>query len=430
VPRRPRNPDPALHPFERAVEEKRALNAVKLERVFAKPFVGVLGDGHLDGAYALARSRRFVSRMVSGSADGEIAVWNLMRREADVTIKAHRGFVRGLAVSTTVLEDEGERYFSCGDDKTVKIWSVAGVRDSGKPTAVFRGTGVFYDVDTHWKDRIFCSAGQDGVDIWDESRSEPVENLKWGPDSVTKVVFNPVEKDILASCGADRSIALYDVRLQTPVRKVILRMKSNSLAWNPMEAFNFVIANEDGNLYSYDMRKLKDATCVHTDHVMAVMDVDFSPTGREFVSASYDKTIRIFKFNGGRSRDVYHTKRMQRVFAVKLSADSRFILSASDDGDLRLWKAQASRPIKPLLPREKESLDYNQKLKQRFHDVPEIRRIQRHRHVPKVIKNLAKEKEIVKKSRQRKEKNLRAHSTPGTVPVRPTRKKHVVRELE
>ncbi len=36
----------------------------------------------------------------------------------------------------------------------------------------------------------------------------------------------------------------------------------------------------------------------------AVLDVDYSPTGREFVSGSFDKTIRIFPVDQGRSRSV------------------------------------------------------------------------------------------------------------------------------
>ena len=34
---------------------------------------------------------------------------------------------------------------------------------------------------------------------------------------------------------------------------------------------------------------------MHKDHVSAVIDVDYSPTGKEFVSAGYDKTIRIYE---------------------------------------------------------------------------------------------------------------------------------------
>ena len=40
---------PELHPFEKAREYKRAVNAVKLDRHFAKPFVGAL-SGHFDGS--------------------------------------------------------------------------------------------------------------------------------------------------------------------------------------------------------------------------------------------------------------------------------------------------------------------------------------------------------------------------------------------
>ena len=42
-----------------------------------------------------------------------------------------------------------------------------------------------------------------------------------------------------------------------------LQTRSNAVAWNPMEAFNLTVANEDCCLYTYDMRKLQSATCVH-----------------------------------------------------------------------------------------------------------------------------------------------------------------------
>ena len=42
-----------------------------------------------------------------------------------------------------------------------------------------------------------------------------------------------------------------------------LQTRSNSVAWNPMEAFNLTLANEDCSLYTYDIRRLKSAACVH-----------------------------------------------------------------------------------------------------------------------------------------------------------------------
>ena len=95
---------------------------------------------------------------------------------------------------------------------------------------------------------------------------------------------------------------MYDTRGATPLRKLLMKMRSNTVAWNPLEAFNFTVANEDSNLYTYDMRRLDFAVSVHQDHVGAVLDVDYSPTGEEFVSGSFDKTIRIFPRDRGHSR--------------------------------------------------------------------------------------------------------------------------------
>jgi len=67
----PRNYDPALHPFETQREYTRALNAVKLERVFAKPFLAAL-DGHSDLVCLLAKHPKQLSTLYSAAADGVV----------------------------------------------------------------------------------------------------------------------------------------------------------------------------------------------------------------------------------------------------------------------------------------------------------------------------------------------------------------------
>lgn len=246
------------------------------------------------------------------------------------------------------------------------------------------------------------------------------------------VRFNPVEPDVFASCGSDRSVALYDVRTQTPIRKLVMQNKCTKLCWNPMEAFNFTVANEDTNLYSYDMRKLSAATCVHRDFVSAVLDVDYSPTGREFVAGSYDRTVRIFDYNSGHSREVYHAKRMQRVFCTRFSMDGTYVLTGSDDMNVRCWKAEASAKLGTLLPREKRKKQYQEALKERFKHMPEISRIARNHHVPKAIHKAQKLRRVMTDSETRKKKKRVAHSAPGAEKkeFKPARKNRIVAEVE
>lgn len=63
------------------------------------------------------------------------------------------------------------------------------------------------------------------------------------------------------------------------------------------------------SLYTFDTRKLKQPLQVHMDHVSAVTAIDYAPTGREFVSGGYDKSVRIFehgKVNYNHIKLVYH----------------------------------------------------------------------------------------------------------------------------
>lgn len=136
----PRNYDPALHPFEAPREYVRALNSIKLERVFAKPFIGNL-DGHRDGISCMAKQSHALSIIASGDYCGEVLelvllfveiiflilikyciylqvrVWDIPQRKCKWSIKAHNGFVRGLSFC-----NDNDRFISLGQDKTIKIW--------------------------------------------------------------------------------------------------------------------------------------------------------------------------------------------------------------------------------------------------------------------------------------------------------------------
>ena len=51
---------------------------------------------------------------------------------------------------------------------------------------------VFYGITHHWQDDIFATCGHQ-VDIWDETRSEPIRTFTWGLASVEAIKFNPTE---------------------------------------------------------------------------------------------------------------------------------------------------------------------------------------------------------------------------------------------
>ncbi|CAL9038811.1 unnamed protein product [Musa banksii] len=427
-----RNYDPKLRTHEKAVEYTRALNAAKLEKIFARPFIGAM-DGHIDAVSCMAKNPNHLKGIFSGSMDGDIRLWDIATRKTVCQFPGHQGAVRGLTSST-----DGEMLISCGTDCTVRLWKVPLLKmmdssesdeDYSKPLAVYVWKHAFWAVDHQWDGPFFATAGSQ-VDIWDHNRSEPINTFEWGKDTVISVRFNPGEPDVLATSASDRSITLYDLRMSSPVRKLIMRTKTNAICWNPMEPMNFTAANEDCSCYSYDTRKLDEAKVVHKDHVSAVMDIDYSPTGREFVTGSYDRTVRIFPYNGDHSREIYHTKRMQRVFCVRYSCDGSYLISGSDDTNLRLWKAKSSEQMGVLLPRERKKQEYLDAVKERYKHLPEVKRIVRHRHLPKPIYKAAALRRTMIEAENKRDQKRRAHSAPGSMPVQPFRKRRIIKEDE
>ena len=53
-----------------------------------------------------------------------------------------------------------------------------------------------------------------------------------GADSATCTRLSPAEACLLASTGSDRSVCLCDLRASVPVRKFVLPMNSDKIAWS------------------------------------------------------------------------------------------------------------------------------------------------------------------------------------------------------
>ncbi|KAI0025099.1 WD40 repeat-like protein [Xylariomycetidae sp. FL0641] len=406
VPKAPRNLDPAVHPFERAREYTRALNATKLERMFAQPFIAQLGRGHVDGVYSLAKDPNSLDRFASGSGDGVVKCWSLTSRDEVWKSTAAENIVKGMAWT------KDQKLLTCSADRSIKLFDPYNTPSDSAPINSWLGSHAYTSVSIHRSKNAFA-ASSDCISVYDLDRyTAAPEVLRWpsSGETINSVAFNQSETSVLASCSTDRSIILYDLRTNSPLARHFLNFSCNKLAWNPMEPMNFAAASESHDAYIFDMRKFDRALNVLKGHVAAVMDVNFSPTGEQLVTASYDRTIRLWNRDEGHSKDIYHTKRMQRVFSAEWTPDSKYLLTGSDDGNIRLWRANASSREGVKSARQRQALEYNEALSTRYSHMPEIRRIKRHRHIPKVVKKAGEIKKEELKAIKRRQENERKHT--------------------
>lgn len=98
----PRRYIEANDPFRHQVEYTRALNAAKLERVFAKPFIASLA-GHNDAVHILKKHPKRLSTILSGARDGQLKIWHLTGKKCISTIQAHNGPLNGKLITLSLL---------------------------------------------------------------------------------------------------------------------------------------------------------------------------------------------------------------------------------------------------------------------------------------------------------------------------------------
>ena len=437
-----RNTNPKLHPFQKAREYIRALNAVKLDKVFSKPFLFSLNQP-TDCIRVMSKNHRNLGEFASGGFDGQLIIWDLPSRKPIFNIKTSHNMIKGLTYS-----NNGEDIITCGDDNIINFYNKVNLFSQKNAFQTLHSTSILenspdafpreyrtitsYDangflesIDHSYNEKLFATSGEN-ISIWNYERNTPIHKFKTCPDGYLRVKFNYVENNIILGTGYDRSITLFDLRTNNPLKQVTLRNKSACACWNPQEPFNFTVGNEDSNCYTFDMRNLDKIRMIHKDHILAVLDIDYSPTGREFVTGSFDKTIRIFNNSEGFSRECYHDKRMQKVYSVMYSMDDKYVLSGSDDTNIRVWKAVANDSIKILNKREEDSRNYSKKLIEKYQYMPEIKKIRNQKHLPKYIINKKKELRIRKEAKQRKFKNKELNSKPGAMEYNPERVEKIV----
>ncbi|KAK7683686.1 hypothetical protein QCA50_013062 [Cerrena zonata] len=407
-----RNLDPLMHPFARARERTRALNAVKLERIFAKPFIAAL-EGHVDAVETMAKKPGSLNVVASGSWDGGVVVHDISFRKHILKVpEAHKGKITGLCFA-----DE-DRLLSCGVDRNIKLWDTRQVDENGagpsKPLSIFPGKTSFNSIDHHRTDPLFATASNI-VQIWDETKSSAISNLSFptSTETITSVRFNASEPSVLASIGTDRTFTLYDIRTGKAERRIIMQMRSNSLAWSPTFPTSILLASEDHNLYTFDIRSLKTPSQIYKAHVAAVMTCDWSPTGHMFVSGGWDRTVRIWQEGKGTQPEVYHTKRMQRVMSTLFTSDAKYVLSGSDDGNVRIWKAKAHEKLGILDSRERAAIEYRESLKQKWKADAQVSKVSRTRHLPRPVYKAGQLKSTMLEAQRVKEERRRKHTRAG-----------------
>ena len=162
----------------------------------------------------------------------EVYIWDLSKHPsfpADDTPFCPQGVCFGHTMEGYGLawskHNEG-RLISGSEDRSINLWDVSSVTSSKSGTgtqikaiSVFRGhTDVVEDVDWHKRDpNMIGSVGDDKkIMIWDVREKNPNKAVHVVDDAhegdVNCIAFNPINEFVLATGSADKTVALWDMR--------------------------------------------------------------------------------------------------------------------------------------------------------------------------------------------------------------------------
>jgi WD40 repeat protein len=251
---------------------------------------------HINQIWCLAALSN--ERIICGTYDKLLKIWNVQTGECEATIKAHNNSVFCVAMimlkqyPTSVLPDSPHRIVSGSYDKTLKIWNT----QNWNCDHILSGhTDEVYCVTTFPNGRIVSGSRNGTLKIWNSSTGNCENTFTGHPRAIYCVAALP---DGPFDCVTEQ----------------------------------FVSGSGDNTLKIWDFNG--DCHVTFTGHTNSVYCVAFLPDGR-LVSGSADGTIKIWNLQTGNC-DTTFVEYSSSVKCISVNSNGN-IISGYRDGTLRIW---------------------------------------------------------------------------------------------
>ncbi|KAG8775246.1 hypothetical protein FRC12_001594 [Ceratobasidium sp. 428] len=271
-------------------------------------------------------------RIVSGSADGKVRVWDA--ETGDAELEPMVGHSDG--VSSVAFSPNGRWIVSGSNDKTIPLWN----SETGKMHIgpLRYHTDLVFSVAFSPDSRRVASSSRDKtIHVWDLVTSKSILKLAGHSSGVRSVTFSPDGRRIISGSD-DRTMRIWN-------------LQTGELKLDPLHGHSShvrsVAFSPDGNrvVSSSDDRTVRiwDATTGNTlfgslrGHSNRVQSVTFSPDSCLIASGSADRTVRIWNANTGDAVFQPLDNHSDSVRAVSFSPDGRRVVSGSKDKTMRIW---------------------------------------------------------------------------------------------
>ncbi|CCH44817.1 putative WD repeat-containing protein [Wickerhamomyces ciferrii] len=319
------------------------------------------------------------SKMVTGAGDSTARIWDCETKTPQYILKGHTNWV--LCVSWS---PDGEKIATGSMDNTIRLWSEKGESLGGALKGHTKWITSLawepYHLVKPGDSPKLASASKDGtIKIWDTSRRVALMTLSGHSSSVSCVKWSG--EGVIYSASHDKTIKVWNAK----DGRVINTLKSHAhwvnhlslstdyaLRMGPFDhtgvkpanqkegikkarqlyekaaKINGVIeervatASDDFTMYLWEPLKSGKPICRMTGHQKLVNHVQFSPDGRNLVSASFDNSIKLWDGRTGKFITTFRGH-VAAVYQTAWSSDCRLLVSCSKDTTLKVWDIRTKK---------------------------------------------------------------------------------------
>ncbi|CAF0951716.1 unnamed protein product [Brachionus calyciflorus] len=252
-------------------------------------------------------------------------------------------------VSSVDFDKSYEHFAMAGVTKRIKIFDFVNIID--------RPYGVHYPQyemvhnaklscvswNRYFRQQLACSDYDGVVTLWDAEAGSLIRSYQEHEKRCWGVQFCDVDPRLLASGSDDSKVKIWSTNSDYSLLSIDAKSNVCCVVFKPDSKFHVLFGTADHNIHYYDIRNAKEPVSLFRGHKKAVSYVKFS-NENEFVSASTDSTLKLWKLNEGQCIRSFTGHVNEKNF-VGLETHNGYIVTGSENNTVHLYCNELSKPL-------------------------------------------------------------------------------------